>query len=219
MQNKEKAIRPETVRRLTRAAALAALSAVLYFIPGIPVFPPIYKLDFSSVPVMLAALLLGPVDALCVLLFKDLTGLLHSSSMGVGELADFLTSAALVLCAWGVCRLLPGKTDAQGKVTHFGRKLGTWQLILAFVLSVIAMALAGALVNYYIMIPFYVSVMHLPEAAIVSMMAKIVPRIDSLGSLIAWATVPFNLLKGAVLCVLSYPLFRALDRMLGGRAA
>ncbi|MBO7384898.1 MAG: hypothetical protein J6U63_00990 [Clostridia bacterium] len=51
------------------------------------------------------------------------------------------------------------------------------------------------------------------------MMAKIVPRIDSLGSLIAWATVPFNLLKGAVLCVLSYPLFRALDRMLGGRAA
>ena len=52
MQNKEKAIRPETVRRLTRAAALAALSAVLYFIPGIPVFPPIYKLDFSSVPVI-----------------------------------------------------------------------------------------------------------------------------------------------------------------------
>ena len=203
MQNKEKAIRPETVRRLTRAAALAALSAVLYFIPGIPVFPPIYKLDFSSVPVMLAALLLGPVDALCVLLFKDLTGLLHSSSMGVGELADFLTSAALVVCAWGVCRLLPGKTDAQGKVTHFGRKLGA----------------VGAAANYFIMIPFYVSVMHLPEAAIVSMMAKIVPRIDSLGSLIAWATVPFNLLKGAVLCVLSYPLFRALDRMLGGRAA
>ena len=219
MQKNEKSVNPEAVKRLTRASALAALAAVLYFIPGIPVFPPIYKLDFSSVPVMLAALLLGPVDALCVLLIKDLTGLLHSSSMGVGELADFLTSAALVVCAWGMCRLMPHKADAEGKAKHFGKALTLWQLMLAFAVSVIAMALVGAIVNYYIMIPFYISVMHFPEEAIISLLAKTVPRINSLGSLIAWATVPFNLLKGAVICALSYPLYRSLEHVISRRQA
>ena len=206
-----------TTRRIARVAVLAALSAVLYFIPGIPVFPPIYKLDFSTVPVMVAALLDGPIDALIVLVIKDLTGLAHSSSMGVGELADFMTSAALVVSLWGICALL-AKKDSQesSKRSVFilrHESLDVWKLICAFVLSVIAMAAVGALVNYWIMIPFYVKVMHLSEEKIVSMMAKLIPSVTSVGKLIAYATVPFNLLKGAVICVITYPIYLSVSRI------
>ena len=208
-----------TPRRIARVAALAALSAVLYFIPGIPVFPPIYKLDFSTVPVMVAALLDGPIDALIVLVIKDLTGLAHSSSMGVGELADFMTSAALVVSLWGICALLAKKGgEESSKRSVFilrHESLDVWKLICAFVLSVIAMAAVGALVNYWIMIPFYVKVMHLSEEKIIAMMAKLIPSVTSIGKLIAYATVPFNLLKGAVICVITYPLYKAVSPLIG----
>ena len=207
-----------TPRRIARVAALAALSAVLYFIPGIPVFPPIYKLDFSTVPVMVAALLGGPIDALIVLAIKDLTGLLHSSSMGVGELADFVTSAALVLSLWGMCALLArkdGKAASSRSIFILRHEsLDVWKLICAFILSVIAMAAAGAIVNYWIMIPFYVDVMHLSEEKIIAMMAKLIPSVTSIGKLIAYATVPFNLLKGAVICVITYPLYQGISPLI-----
>ncbi|MCR4621481.1 MAG: ECF transporter S component [Clostridiales bacterium] len=204
-----------TPRRIARVAVLAALSAVLYFIPGIPIFPPIYKLDFSTVPVMVGALIGGPIDALIVLLIKDLTGLLHSSSMGVGELADFLTSAALVVSLWGICAALARKDGAQASAHSIfilqHESLDIWKLICAFILSVIAMAAVGAIVNYYIMIPFYVNVMHLSDDTIIAMMAKLVPSITSIGKLIAYATVPFNLIKGAIICVITYPLYKAVS--------
>lgn len=89
---------------VTRVAVLGAVASILYVVPEIPVIPPIYKLDLSGVPVLLAGFSMGGVPALGVLLIKDLTGLLHTSSMGVGELADFLTGAAFVLTASAVYR-------------------------------------------------------------------------------------------------------------------
>ena len=76
------------------------------------------------------------------------------------------------------------------------------------------MAAVGAIVNYYIMIPFYVNVMHLSDDSIIAMMAKLVPSITSIGKLIAYATVPFNLIKGAIICVITYPLYKAVSPMI-----
>ena len=180
-------------KRMARVGVLAALAALLYLIPGIPVIPPIYKLDFSTVPVLVAGLISGPIDALIVLLIKDLTGLLHSSSMGVGELADFLCSAAMVLSAWWLFKKkLPGLPVA--------------------VLSTLAMGLMGAVINYFIMIPFYVKVMSFPLDKIISLVSATVAWVKDLPSLIAFATVPFNLLKGAVICALAYPIYRAIKK-------
>ena len=183
-----------TTRRLTRAAVLAALACVLYAIPGIPVITSIYKLDFSDIPVLAAGLMGGFPDALAVLLIKDLTGLLHTSSMGVGELADFLTGLALVLPA---C-LFVKKSMKPARV------------MVGFVCGIVCMAAVGALVNYYVMIPFYVAVMHFPMEKIIEMIHGVVPAVHSLFTLVLYATAPFNLLKGAVVCLLTYPVFRAL---------
>ena len=44
---------------LTRMAVLTALAAILYLTLEIPVIPPMYKLDFSNVPVMLGTFAMG----------------------------------------------------------------------------------------------------------------------------------------------------------------
>lgn len=188
-------MKQRSVARMTRVGALGALAAVLYFIPGIPIIPPIYKLDFSTVPALIAALIGGPADSIIVILIKDLTGLLHSSSAGVGEIADFICSAALCL---PVC-LMKKQTEK-----------GLGRLIGVSAVSALIMTAVGCLVNYFIMIPFYVKVQGVPLDAIVHMISSAVPAVKDLPTLICFATAPFNLLKGAAVCLIGFPVWKRL---------
>lgn len=182
---------------MTRVGVLGALAAILYFIPGIPIIPPIYKLDFSTVPALIAALTGGSAQSIIVILIKDLTGLLHSSSSGVGELADFICSAALCV---PVC-LMKRYTEK-----------GWLRQAAVSALSTVIMAAVGCLVNYFIMIPFYVKVQGFPLDAIIHMISGVIPAVRNLPTLISFATAPFNLLKGAAVCLISFLIFSRLPK-------
>ena len=189
-----------SAKLIARVGVLGAIAALLFLIPGIPIVPPIYKLDFSTVPVLLGGFSLGPVPGLLILLVKDLVGLTNSSSMGVGELADFLASAAMMLTAVAIYR------------RHHSRR----GALIGLIAGTAVMTAAAALINYYIVIPFYVAAMNMPAEAIVSMIGKVIPAVDSLPKLIAFATTPFNLLKGVVLSVITFLLYQRLSPLLKG---
>ena len=80
---------------LTRMAILTAVASILFLVE-IPIVA-FYKLDISNIPVLLGAFSMGTVPGLIILALKSAIGLLHSSSAGVGELADFIMGAALQL--------------------------------------------------------------------------------------------------------------------------
>ena len=82
---------------MTRIAILAAAASILFLLE-IPVVA-FYKLDLSNIPVLLGAFSMGTVPGLIILGLKSAIGLLHSSSAGVGELADFIMGAALLIPA------------------------------------------------------------------------------------------------------------------------
>lgn len=189
-----------SAKLIARVGVLGAIAALLFLIPGIPIVPPIYKLDFSTVPVLLGGFSLGPVPGLLILLIKDLVGLTNSSSMGVGELADFLASAAMMLTAVAIYR------------RHHSRR----GALIGLIAGTVVMTVVAALVNYFILIPFYVAAMNMPAEAIVSMIGKVIPAVDSLPKLIAFATTPFNLLKGVVLSVITFLLYKRLSPLLKG---
>ena len=189
-----------SAKLIARVGVLGAIAALLFLIPGIPIVPPIYKLDFSTVPVLLGGFSLGYVPGLLILLVKDLVGLTNSSSMGVGELADFLASAAMMLTAVAIYR------------RHHSRR----GALIGLIAGTAVMTVVAALVNYFILIPFYVAAMNMPAEAIVSMIGKVIPAVDSLPKLIAFATTPFNLLKGVVLSVITFLLYKRLSPLLKG---
>ena len=195
-------------RLLTRVGALGAISAVLFLIE-VPVIPPIYKLDFSTVPVMVGGFAMGVWPGIAILFIKNVFGLLKSTSMGVGELADFLMGAAL---------MVPAVMIYRHRRTFTGAVIG----MLAGCAS---MVIVSALTNYFILIPFYIQVMGLSEQAILGMVSGGLTElgrrfglslspVDSLGALIARATIPFNVLKGVALSLVTTALYKRLSPLL-----
>ena len=105
-----------TTRELTTIAILGAIAAVLFMIE-IPVVL-FYKLDLSSLPVLLGAFSMGPVPGTMILLVKAALGLLHSTSQGVGELADFIMGFAMLLPASLVYKRVKSRTNGASGVDH-----------------------------------------------------------------------------------------------------
>ena len=185
-----------SVQYMTRIAVLGALSAILFMLE-IPVVA-FYKLDVSTLPALLGAFSMGPMAGMAVLLIKDLFGMLHSSSMYVGELADFIMGAAYILPAALCYRYRKSRKSA----------------LLGMIVGTVAMIVVSVLVNWQIMIPFYMSAYGMPMEAVIGMAQKALPFVDTELKLLLFVTAPFNLLKGVVLSALTFLLYKRLSPLL-----
>ncbi len=179
---------------LTRCAILAAVASVL-FLFEIPVVA-FYKLDLSNIPVMLGAFAMGPLPGLVILFLKSLIGLLHSSSAGIGELADFLMGAAL---------LLPAAVIYYKNKTRKGALVG-------MAIGTVCMIVVSIFVNKFIMLPFYMGAFHMDMDAILKFAG--IAAVDSEWKLLLLVTGPFNLLKGVVLSLVTFLIYKPLSRIL-----
>jgi riboflavin transporter FmnP len=179
---------------LTRIAVLAAMAFVLFLVQ-IPVVA-FYKLDLSNIPVLLGTFSLGTVPGLVILLIKDLLALLRTTTAGIGDLADFLMSAALIIPA--------------GIIYH--RNKTRKNAIIGMAVGTVCMVIAGVLINKWIMLPFYMSAFHMDMQGIINF-AK-VQGVDSEWKLLLMVTGPFNLLKGVVLSVVTGLVYKPLSPLL-----
>ena len=183
-----------SVGNMTRSAILAAMASILFLLE-IPVVA-FYKLDLSNIPVLLGTFSMGTVPGLIILALKSLIGLLHSSSVGVGELADFIMGAALVVPA--------------GLIYH--RNKTRKNAVIGMIVGTVCTVVAGILTNKWIMLPFYMGAFHMNMDAIVAS-AK-VDGVDSEWKLLLLVTGPFNLLKGAVLSLVTGLIYKPLSPLL-----
>ena len=179
---------------LTRVAILAAAASILFLIQ-IPIVA-FYKLDLSNIPVLLGAFSMGPIPGMMILALKSLIGLLSSSSAGIGELADFIMGAALVIPASIIYH-----RNKTRKTALIGMLAGT-----------VCTAIVGVLVNKFIMLPFYMGAFHMDMEGILAF-AK-VSGVDTEWKLLLLVTGPFNLLKGVVLSVVTFLIYKPLSPIL-----
>lgn len=191
-----------TPQRITRIALLAAISAVLFLIPGIPIVA-FYKLDLSNIPVLLGGFSMGPLAGLIILGIKSAIGVTNSLTGGVGELADFLVGASLMLPAVIIYR-----KNKNRKTALTGMAVGT-----------AAMIITGVLLNAVLLIPAYAAAFGLKIEDILAMVTQIFPSLDTMWEVLLWVTAPFNLLKGVVLSAVTFVLYRRLSPLLHGRVA
>jgi len=183
-----------TTFNLTRMALLAAMASVLFLVE-IPVVA-FYKLDLSNIPVLLGAFSMGTVPGLIILAAKSLIGLLHSSSAGIGELADFIMGAAMTVPA----------------SVFYHRHKTRKNALIGMAAGTLCMAVISVLVNKWIMLPFYMGAYHMDMSGILSYANT--AGVDSEWKLLLMITAPFNLLKGAVLSAVTGLIYKPLSPLL-----
>ncbi len=179
---------------LTRMAILAAISFILFLVQ-IPVVA-FYKLDLSNIPVLLGAFSMGTVPGIIILAVKCLLALTRTTSAGVGDLADFLMSAALVIPAALIYHRQKTRKNAL-----IGMAAGT-----------LCMVVIGVLSNKFIMLPFYMGAYHMDMEGILKFAN--VGGVDSEWKLLLLITAPFNLLKGLVLSIVTGVIYKPLSPLL-----
>jgi riboflavin transporter FmnP len=180
----QKKAHTHTIAKLGILSCLAFVLMLLEF--SVPLMPAFLKFDFSEIPALLASFSMGPVAGVIVEFVKNLLHLPFTTTMCVGELANFIIGSSFVAVAG-----LIYKKHSTRKAAYLSMLFGT-----------LAMTLVGCVFNYFINIPFYINVMGFQMDAIISLTnASGNTLVHDLTSLITWVFVPFNLIKGAVISV------------------
>ena len=128
---------------MTRIAILGAISSVLFMWPEITIIPPFYKLDFSTLPVLLGGFAMGVGPGVMIVAIKDLIGLTHSGTAGVGELADFIMTCAM---------LIPAVLVYQRKKSRMGA-------LISLAIGSVVMIIVAAMVNAFLLFPMLTKAM------------------------------------------------------------
>ena len=181
--------------KITYTAVFAAIATVLMYIEfPLPFMPPFLKVDLSGAVVLIGAFIFGIGPAITMIGIKDLIHLTQSQTGGSGELADFLMLSTLVIVAVLLYR------------THKSRKMAA----VGCVIGSVAMACIGMLTNYFLIIPFY-SAVGMPIDAILGACAAVNPAINGMGAYLLIGVLPFNLIKGAILTVITMLAYKKLS--------
>ena len=192
---------PETrkvsvARRISIISICAAIAVVLHILDfPLPFLAPgFYKLDFSEVPVMLCGFFLGPSAAVICEGIKILLKLLlkSTSTAFVGDLANFVVGCSFALPATIWYHVHKSKHSALA-----GLCLGT-----------LCMTIFGTAFNAVYLLPKFAQLYGMPLETIIAMGTKIHGGVKGVGTFVVLCVAPLNLVKGALISLLTMLLYK-----------
>ncbi len=191
-------------KNLVLMAIFSALAAVLMLLefPLPFIAPSFYEIDLSEIPVLIGSFIMGPVAGVIIEAVKILPTLLirGTDTAYVGELANFII---------GCCFIVPAgviyKKNKTKKSALIGIATGT-----------MLMAVAGVVINYAILIPFYVKAFGMPLDLILDMGAKINPLISNKWTFVLICVAPFNIVKGIIDSLITALVYKRISTFIKG---
>lgn len=185
-------------RKIAVIGIFSAIAGVLMYLE-LPLWfaPSFYELDFSEVPVLICAFAYGPMAGVIAELCKVFVKLFlkGTSTAFVGDLANFIIGCSLILPASIIYHVKKTRNAAR-----IGMGVGT-----------VIMSIFGSAFNAFYLIPTYVVLFGMPLDAIIGMGTAVNPNITSVSTLVLFAVVPFNLLKGAADSTITFFLYKKLS--------
>jgi riboflavin transporter FmnP len=168
-----------TVRILISIGMLSTIAYLLMLLNfPLPIFPSFLFIDFSDIPAMIATLIFGPIAGILVEFFKNVLNYFMTGSqtgIPVGHIANFFAGISFILPTY----YLYNKIKTRKGMT------------LALILGTLTMAIIMSILNYYIILPAYTSLLNFPD----------------MRNLVVPAILPFNLLKGGIMSFIFMLLF------------
>lgn len=202
---KGKMVKMSRTRRIATCAMLAAAAGLLHMFDFPLTFfaPTFYELDFSELPVLIGAFSMGPVAGTVIEFVKIMVklALKGTSTAFVGDFANFFIGCTLVVPASIIYHLNKTRRAA----------------VLGLAAGTVCMAIFGSAFNAVYLIPKFANLYGMPLENIIAMGTKINPRITSCQSMALWAVVPFNIVKGAAVSVMTMLIYKPLSGIIKGK--
>lgn len=189
-----------TTRNLVKISVLGAIGMILMFFDlSVWFAPPFLKLDISDLPALLGAFAIGPMAGVLIQLLKNILSLLieGSGTGGVGELSNFIVGSVYCYTAGFI----------------YYRNKSFKSAVIGLICGVILMSITASLSNYFIVFPLYSRVM-IPMDKIIEMASKVNKHVVDYKTLILYAVLPFNLLKGTIVAGITLALYKRLSPIL-----
>ena len=186
---------------ITYVAIFSCMAGVLMLVE-IPLFfaPSFYKIDLSELPILICTFYLGPVAGVISELIKILIKLMlkGTTTAFVGDFANFAVGCSFVLPASVVYHARPCKKTA----------------LTGLIVGTLVMTIFGSAFNAVYLLPKFAQLFGIPMDVIIGMGTAVNSAITSVSTLVLFAVVPFNLLKGVVVSLLTFLLYKRISPIL-----
>lgn len=190
-----------TTRNLCVIGILSAISTLVMLIE-FPLWfaPSFYKLDFSEVIVLVGGFSLGPVAAIIIESIKILLNFIinGTTTAGVGELSNLVIGCSYIVPAAIIYR------------KHKTRK----NAVVSMIVGTLCLTIVGGVLNYFVLLPAYSYFMKIPLSVFTEMGSKVNSSITDIKTLVMFATVPFNLLKGIISSLITFLIYKKIANII-----
>ena len=191
-------------RRVSIIGICSAIAAVLHMLdfPLLFMAPGFYKLDFSELPVLLCGFYLGPSATVICEGVKILLKLIlkSTSTAFVGDLANFVVGCSFVLPATIWYHVHKSRHSA----------------IIGLILGTVCLSIFGSAFNAVYLLPKFAELYGMPLDTIIAMGSEIHSGIHNVTTFVMLCVAPLNLVKGAMVSVLTLLLYKRVARPLFG---
>lgn len=194
-----------STRKIAVIAVMSAIATVIYYLDfPVPLMPSFIKLDLSNVISLITGFALGPVSGVLVCLIKDVIHLVIKglgTTMGVGDIFDFVTSAVFTLTASLIYRKNRTKKGA----------------VIASLIGTLVFTIVSLPLNYFVTYPIYAKAFGGMEA-IIGAYRQIMPGVKNLFAALCIFNVPFTFIKGLLCTLITMLIYKPLSPIIKGKS-
>jgi riboflavin transporter FmnP len=191
-----------STRKIAMIGMFSAVAGILMlFEVTIPfIAPTFYKIDISELPVLICGFAFGPVAGVMTEFVKIIIKLIFkpTSTAFVGELANFCVGSTMVLTATIIYHIKKNKKTA----------------IIGCVAGTLVMSVFGTLFNAVYLLPTFAVMYGMPLDALIAMGTAINGNITGVYTFVAFCVAPLNLIKGTIVSILTFVLYKPLSPIL-----
>ncbi len=192
-----------TIQRIATIGIFAGLSSVLYILDfSLPlIFPEFLKINFSALPILIIAFLLGPTDAVTICIIRTILKFIlkGSGTAGVGEVMDFIVSSSVALV---VSYIYSKNRSMKGAAVSLVFGAMTWVVV-------------ALIANWLVIVPLYILMFFdgnsAPLIGMLSMVLKNVTGDNYMWKYLLMSALPFNILLSSVISLITFAVYKPIS--------
>lgn len=188
-----------STHKLVKVSILSAIAFIVMMIEfPLPIFPEFLKIDLSDIPALIGGFAMGPLVGVVIELVKNVLHLLVTKTAGIGEIANFIVGAVFVFTS---AKIYSGNRTKKGAA-------------ISLLVGTIAMSIVACFLNYFVLIPLYETALNFPISAMIGMANSITGMVSNLLTLVLFSILPFNLLKGIIVSIVVFLIYKKVETII-----